>query len=63
MTDYELSLRYQCVCLFYDLRQKGMMIENSDIMIGATAIVNDMVLVTENVKHLGRLNGISIETW
>ena len=51
------------MCLFYDLRQKGMMIEDSDIMIVATAIVNDMVLVTENVKHMGSLNGISIETW
>ena len=51
------------MCLFYDLRQKGMMREDSDIMIGATAIVNDMVLVTENVKHMGSLNGISIETW
>ena len=39
------------------------MIEDSDIMIGAATIVNDMVLVTENVKHMGSLNGISIETW
>lgn len=34
-----------------------------DILIGTTAIVNDMVMVTENVKHLSRLKGISIENW
>lgn len=45
------------------LRKKGLLIEDADIIIGTTAIVNDMVLITENVKHLGRLNGIMIENW
>ena len=34
-----------------------------DILIGTTAIVNNMVMVTENVKHLSRLKGISVENW
>lgn len=45
------------------LRRKGLMIEDADIFIGATAIVNDIVMVTENVRHLGRLDGIRIENW
>lgn len=45
------------------LRKKGQPIEDADIIIGATAIVNDMVMVTENIKHIGRLNGIVIENW
>lgn len=45
------------------LRKKGQLIEDADIMIGVTAIINNMVMVTENVKHLGRLNGIVIENW
>lgn len=45
------------------LRQKGLLIEDADIIIGATAIANKMVMVTENTKHLGRLDGITIENW
>lgn len=45
------------------LRKKGTMIEDADIMIGATAIINNMILVTENTKHLGRLQNIKIENW
>lgn len=45
------------------LRRKGQLVEDADVIIGATAVVNDMVMVTENVKHLGRLNGIAVENW
>lgn len=39
------------------------MIEDADIIIGSTAIVNNMVMVTENIKHIGRLNGVVVENW
>ncbi len=45
------------------LRKKGILIEDADVIIGATAVANDMIMVTENVKHLGRLNGITVENW
>lgn len=45
------------------LRKKGQLIEDADIIIGATAIANSMVMVTENDKHIGRLNGIVVENW
>ena len=32
--------------------KKGLLIEDADIIIGTTAIVNNMVMVTENVKHI-----------
>ena len=34
-----------------------------NIFIGATAIANNMILVTENEKHLNRLSNIQIENW
>ena len=40
-----------------------MMIEDADILIGSTAIVNDLIMVTENEKHIGRLQGITIDNW
>lgn len=45
------------------LRKKGQLIEDADIIIGASAIVGNMVMVTENVKHIGRLDGIVVENW
>jgi tRNA(fMet)-specific endonuclease VapC len=45
------------------LRKQGLMIDDFDILIGATSIVNDMVMLTNNVEHLNRLNDISIEDW
>lgn len=41
----------------------SLLIEDADIIIGTTAIINNMVMVTENVKHIGRLNGIVVENW
>jgi tRNA(fMet)-specific endonuclease VapC len=45
------------------LRRQGLMIDDFDILIGATAIANDMVMVTNNVSHLNRLDHIVIEDW
>ena len=45
------------------LRKKGNLIDDMDLFIGATAIANNMVLVTDNEKHLNRLSNIKIENW
>ena len=45
------------------LRKKGELIDDLDLFIGATAIVNNMILVTDNEKHLNRLTNIKIENW
>lgn len=34
-----------------------------DLLIGVTAIENKLTLVTDNVKHFERLEGIIIENW
>ena len=34
-----------------------------DLLIGVTAIENELTLVTDNVKDFERLNGIKIENW
>jgi len=45
------------------LKQKGTIISDLDLFIGATAIVNDMILVTQNVKEFARMDNIKIENW
>lgn len=43
------------------LRRKGQMIDDFDILIGATA--NEMIMVTNNTNHFSRLSNIMIEDW
>lgn len=45
------------------LRKVGKSIDDFDLLIGASAIANDLVLVTNNIKHFDRLNDVKIEDW
>ena len=38
-------------------------IDDFDLLIGASAVANDLILVTENVKHLERIPHLKIENW
>ena len=45
------------------LKTKGKIISDLDLFIGATSIVNDMILVTRNTREFERLDGIQLENW
>jgi tRNA(fMet)-specific endonuclease VapC len=45
------------------LRKAGQPLDDFDLLIGATAISNGLTMVTNNVDHLGRMEGIVIEDW
>ena len=45
------------------LQREGRLIDDFDLLIGATAVVNGLVMVTDNVRHLGRIPGLRIENW
>ncbi len=45
------------------LQRLGKLIPDFDLLIAATAITNNMTMVTRNEKHLSRINEISIENW
>ena len=45
------------------LRKDGMLIDDFDILIGSTSIFHNMVMVTNNVAHLGRLENVVIDDW
>lgn len=44
-------------------RKQGLLVDDFDTLIGATAIANDLIMVTNNVAHLSRLDNIVIENW
>jgi tRNA(fMet)-specific endonuclease VapC len=45
------------------LKTKGTIISDLDLFIGATAISNNLILVTRNVNEFERMNNIKIENW
>lgn len=45
------------------LEKLGTKLENFDLLIGATAIANELILVTNNTKHLQRMSIKNIEDW
>lgn len=45
------------------LEKMGAPIDGLDLLIGATAIVQDLVLVTNNTRHFARLDRIQLENW
>lgn len=46
-----------------ELELKGQKIDTIDCLIGSTAIINDLVVVTHNTKHFERIPGIKLEDW
>ncbi|MCC7352330.1 MAG: type II toxin-antitoxin system VapC family toxin [Anaerolineae bacterium] len=46
-----------------ELRQKGALIDDLDILIAATARSSDLTLVTNNVEHFRRVSGLRLDKW
>ena len=47
----------------YRLRMLGQSIEDFDLLIGCTAVSDDLIMVTNNAKHYSRIKDIRIENW
>lgn len=45
------------------LQKNGKIISDFDLLIGCTALENNLILVTENVKDFERISEIKIENW
>jgi len=45
------------------LRKKGLPLDDFDLLIGATAISNNLTLVTRNLSDFERLKDIELENW
>ena len=45
------------------LEKQGLPIGPYDVLIAATALANNMILITHNQKEFGRIEGLKIEDW
>ena len=49
--------------IYQNLRIAGTPLEDADVLIAATAIRYDAVLVTDNTKHFARVPHLTLENW
>lgn len=49
--------------LYSKLRNSGKIVDDIDLFIAGIAIENDMVLITNNESHFGRIPGLKIRNW
>ena len=49
--------------IWQQLRAKGLILEDADTIIAATALCEDAVLVTDNTKHFARIPHLQLENW
>ncbi len=45
------------------LQKIGTPVDDFDILIGVTSIVHKLIMVTNNIVHFKRINGIKLEDW
>jgi len=47
----------------WQLERTGLRIDSMDLLIGATALHEDLIFVTGNVRHFSRIPGLRVENW
>ena len=48
---------------YADLHRRGKLIGDADILIAATAIENNLTLVSNNQTHFSRITGLELNNW
>ncbi len=49
--------------IYANLHRRGALIGDADILIGATALVHGLVVITNNEAHFRRITGLQIDNW
>lgn len=49
--------------IYADLRQKGTPVDDIDLLIAGVAIANDLVLISHNQKHFGKIEELELKNW
>lgn len=53
----------QAADLYADLKRRGQLISDADLLIAATALESGRVLVTNNVAHFQRIASLQVASW
>jgi tRNA(fMet)-specific endonuclease VapC len=63
MLDIDSAVMEKASDIYVQLKKTGRLIEDADILIAAIAIVDNLKLVTDNIGHFNRIQGLQIDNW
>ncbi len=49
--------------IYASLKEQGELISDSDILVAAIAITNNLVLITNNTEHFSRVKDLQLDNW
>lgn len=55
---FDFACAEQAARIYKDLKEKGLLIEAEDLLIGATALQHRLTLATNNRRHFERIEGL-----
>lgn len=58
--EFDLKIADKFIDLKINLEKRGVRLEDFDLIIASTAIVNGLVLVTKNIKHFSRVQKLEL---
>jgi len=61
--DVTLPIMKRCGWIRRYLRDSGQLIPDFDIVIAATALEHDLILITRNTNHFARVGGLRLYDW
>ena len=61
--DIDRSIMDVFAAIKSNLERKGNIIEDMDIVIAATALSHNLILVTNNVKHFEKIKDLRMDNW
>lgn len=59
----DLRIEKEAGEIYADLKKKGELISDADILIAATVLANDSVMVTNNKEHFKRIRKLKVDNW
>lgn len=63
MVDWDFDAADSYAFIRNNLERIGLPVDNMDMMIAACALSKGFVLVSNNVRHFEKINGLDFETW
>jgi len=58
----EVPVLEKATAIYVELKQRGELLPDADILIAAVAQVHDLVVVTDD-NHFNRISGLRLENW
>ena len=49
--------------IYASLKEKGSIISDADILVAAIAVINNLVLITNNINHFSSIEGLLFDNW